>query len=246
MKRSLVAAGFFMLALGGICATGCSEEFTLSSRHGGPLGNSGQVGLQLDVGATNVTSVNYIIGNGTRTYRGTVDVGDASTLLAVIGGIEAGTGYVLTLNATGAGGVPCSGASAPFTVVNNATIIVGIALVCSPASNAGSAKIEGTIASCAIFSSVSADVPIGNQIQLSVATLPTSSTPPVSLSWVITNGSGTLSSTSAPNPVYTCSPFDEQVDFNLTLTQSGAPSCTSMFHLIIDCPPADETAADGG
>ena len=149
MKRARPHVGLLLLALGG-ATTSCSERFESSSR-GGSSGNTGEIGLQLQVGTTRVTSVNYNLTNGAHTYQGVVEVGDASQLLAVLGGIEAGSGYMLTLNAIGSNGVPCSGASAPFTVVSNATVIVGIALVCQPSNDAGSVKIEGTTADCAGF-----------------------------------------------------------------------------------------------
>src|SRR5512144_1227200 len=110
MNRARLLVRLLVAALA-VAAPGCSEKFEREAHDGNSTGNTGQLGLQLDVGGTRVSAVNYILTNGTHTYRGAVQVSDASQLLAVIGGIEAGAGYVLTLNAVGTGGVPCNGAS---------------------------------------------------------------------------------------------------------------------------------------
>jgi hypothetical protein len=250
--RSVIGKALILgLAVAATSVAGCSSSDKPSSS-GKTTGNTGDIGLQLQIGATTVNSVHYQINNGTNNYEGDLDVSSASHLLAVIGGIQAGSNYVLTLTATGTNGTPCSGQSAPFTVVANSTVIVGIQLLCRLANDAGSVKIEGTVAECANFGSVSAAVPNGNQIQITTTTLPANPNPPVSFSWM--GGSpGGLSSTTAANPVYTCNGTENQVDLDVTLSQAGAAVCNKTFHLILNCPVtgggtggAGGTAGTGG
>jgi hypothetical protein len=237
MKRTVVPLRIAWLVLGTISVASCSD-WSHPSRH--VAENAGEVGVALQVGGTIVTSVSYVLTNGIHTYQGTISVGEASTLLAVLGGIEAGSMYVLTLSATGTGGVPCSGTSAPFTIVARATVIVGIQLVCAPRNDAGSVKIEGTVASCASFASVSAAIPSGNEVRLSALTSPATPSPPVSISWTVTLGNGTLSSNVDWSPAYTCAPEDDEVRIDVTLAQAGLSVCTNTFHLIINCPPGPD------
>ena len=221
-------------------AVGCSSGSKPPTGGGPTTGNTGDIGLQLQVGSLTVNQVQYNISNGTNTYSGTLEVADASHLLAVIGGIQAGSGYTLTLSATATDGTPCNGSSAPFTVVANSTVIVGIQLLCRPSQEAGSVKIEGTFGQCASFGSVGAAVPNGNQIQISVTSVPASPTPPATYSWM--GGSpGGLSANDIPNPIYTCNGTENQVDLDVTLSQAGAPACTSTFRLIINCPVTGTT-----
>lgn len=223
--------GLFVLTVGAVGVAGCSTK----ADPGAQLTNTGEVGLQLQVGATTVSSLSYSISNGTHSYNGNLDVGDASRLLAVIGGIAAGPGYTLTLSGIATNGAACDGSAGPFTVVANSTVIVAIQLMCRAANDAGSVKIEGTAAQCAKFASVSAAPPSGNQIQLLTSTVPAVPSPPVSLAWTITQGSGALSSSTLGNPVYTCAPSDSEVHLDVTMTQPPVAGCTSTFHLIIDC-----------
>src|SRR5689334_6086125 len=161
MRSVLGKALMLGLAVAATSIAGCSSD-AKPSTSGHSTGATGDIGLQLQIGSTTVTSVHYVIDNGTNHYAGDLDVADASHLLAVIGGIQAGSGYTLTLSATGTNGTPCSGTSAQFTVVANSTVIVGIQLLCQFNNDAGSVKIEGTVGECANFGSVSAAVPNGN------------------------------------------------------------------------------------
>ena len=240
MRSVLGKAIILGLALSATAIGGCSSGSKPPTGGGPTTGNTGDIGLQLQVGSLTVNQVAYNISNGTNTYSGTLEVADASHLLAVIGGIQAGSGYTLTLSATATDGTPCNGASAPFTVVANSTVIVGIQLLCRPSQEAGSVKIEGTVGQCASFGSVGAAVPNGNQIQISVTSVPASPTPPATYAW--TGGSpGGLSANNIANPIYTCNGTENQVDLDVTLTQAGAAACTSVFHLIINCPVTGTT-----
>src|SRR5262249_26340621 len=117
--------------------------------------------------------------------------------------------------------------------------------LCQPKNDAGSVKIEGTVAECANFGSVGAAVPNGNQIQISTTTVPASPTPAVNYSW--TGGSpGGLSSTTIANPVYTCNGTENQVDLDLTISQGTTTVCNKTFHLILNCPVTSTTGGTGG
>jgi hypothetical protein len=97
---------------------------------GGQRPTTGTVGLRLLVGPNvSLTSCEYTLSNGQYFYGGFVPLGDASVtgpVTFVEGGVESGTGYVLTIQATDTNGDPCSGTSSPFTVA--ASIVNGIVL----------------------------------------------------------------------------------------------------------------------
>jgi hypothetical protein len=110
--------------------------------------NTGSVGMNLLTPAgTNIYSINWTISNTTNTYTGTVNLGDAGILGSiefVAGGLAAGTGYVLTLSGADSNGDPCTGASAPFTIVAGADNYVGVNVVCTIPTDAATATNSTT------------------------------------------------------------------------------------------------------
>jgi hypothetical protein len=111
-------------------------------------GSVGSVGINLLTPAgTSIASIAWTISNGTNTYTGTVDLGDASILGSIefaVGGIAAGTGYTLTLVGADSNGDPCSGASGAFTVVANTDNYVGVNVVCTVPTDAATGVETGT------------------------------------------------------------------------------------------------------
>src|SRR5689334_16786895 len=90
MRSVLGKALMLGLAVAATSIAGCSSD-AKPSTSGHSTGATGDIGLQLQIGSTTVTSVHYVIDNGTNHYEGNLDVADASHLLAVIGGIQAGS-----------------------------------------------------------------------------------------------------------------------------------------------------------
>src|SRR5262249_23524758 len=92
------------------------------------LGSVG-VALQLAPGNT-VNVVSYqITGPQGFTRAGTLDVSQSSTLSAVVGGLPAGSGYSIALNAVSTNSTSCMG-SAGFAVVARQTVAVSVHLTC--------------------------------------------------------------------------------------------------------------------
>jgi hypothetical protein len=99
---------------------------------------AGEVSVQLKVGNGTLNVIHYSMANATSSYQGTLDIADAASVLAVIGGIHAGAGYVLALSGTTSDGAPCQGLSTHFSVLANSTAVVGIDVRCRTLSSVGS------------------------------------------------------------------------------------------------------------
>jgi hypothetical protein len=193
----------------------------------------GTLALQLTPGV-NVDTFAYSI-SGPHSYTGTIDVSHSSTVSAVIGNILAGNGYSLTLTGSASDGqTTCAGLSSTFGVTAGAATKVAIAISCHTPPKTGSVLVTGTINICPSIDSVSADPPKGNTIAISSLSHD-SDAAPQALSYSWTSTSGTLSSTTVPNPTLKCT---APGDVSLTLTVSdGDPVCNATFNLLASCPP---------
>lgn len=120
---------------------------------GGPTGNDGSPGEVEDAGtdatstsdggsSVNVTfnippglfaSLDWVISGPSGYYSGTVYFGQAHSIEFVAGGIDAGSGYTITLAGTDRYGDPCSGTSAPFVVTAGQVSGAGVVLTCDVA-----------------------------------------------------------------------------------------------------------------
>src|SRR5687767_8137535 len=109
----------FVLALGtSAVVEGCSSASSSDVDERGSLG----VSLQVAPGVT-LSSVTYaIVGNGFN-KTGAIDVSGAPAVSATIGGIPAGSGYILTLTATATDGTTFSGSAAFDVTAGGATSV---------------------------------------------------------------------------------------------------------------------------
>jgi hypothetical protein len=235
LKSNRKTLGLNLVAVVGLAAlVGCDGASARSNGGGGSVEAAGSVALVLQGTTIVVNSFSYAI-SGPNSYSGTIDVSHASAVSAVIGGVAAGSGYSLTLTGTSVDGqTNCSGASATFAVVANATTSVAVAIDCHTPRTTGSVQVNGTINVCPRVDSVSANPPNGTVISIfSSADDPDMGPQPISYSW--TTSSGTLSSTTAQNPTLTCT---APGPVSLTLTVSdGDAACGSTFNLQVTCPP---------
>jgi hypothetical protein len=111
----------------------------------GGQGDFGQVRMNLNLpGGASITSLTWVITNGTNTYTGTDQIGDAQAVEFVAGGILAGSGYTVTITATDSNGDPCIGSSSPFSVTAGAAINVVLGVVCTVPPDASLAADVGT------------------------------------------------------------------------------------------------------
>jgi hypothetical protein len=153
--RNTLAAGLAVAAISlGACSSQHGSTGT-SGSNGGPSigsinGNPGQgdlgsVGMHLSIASgINVFALNWTISNGTNSYPGTVNIGDAQSIEFVAGGILAGTGYIVTLSGSDSAGDPCTGASAAVTVVAGATSSATVVVTCTSATDASIPADVGT------------------------------------------------------------------------------------------------------
>jgi hypothetical protein len=89
-------------------------------------------------------SLAWVIDGPSGHYSGIVYFGDAGSLEFVAGGIQAGSGYTITLAGNDRDGDPCSGTSAPFEVVPGEVTAAGLVLSCARMSDASEPAVVTT------------------------------------------------------------------------------------------------------
>jgi hypothetical protein len=108
----------------------------------GERGNVGSVGMHLTIGNNlHVNSLNWTITNGTNSYTGVINITDdagneAQSIEFVAGGIQAGTGYTITLYGSDSNGDPCTGTSATVSVVAGTTSTASLVITCTVPTDA--------------------------------------------------------------------------------------------------------------
>ncbi|MEY4512211.1 MAG: hypothetical protein RLZZ450_4333 [Pseudomonadota bacterium] len=171
-----------MLGLAGMLSfSGCSSDSNGSGVNGNGSeqnGATGGIGLALQLAdGSDVSTVNYVITqNGTSVRTGTLAIGADGRATGTITGLDAGAGYVVSLNAprTRDGGpvAACTGESASFSVLENQTVPVSVVLQCDDTSAGGNITINGQFNICPKVSSASASPStqaVGSTIALSAA-----------------------------------------------------------------------------
>ncbi len=207
---SVAAAQVVGCSSPGAAATGGSTPAQAAGDPGAGGDNAGSVGMALTLpGGEVINTVNWTVtgpnGGSTVVQTGTVAVGNSQTLTFLIGGIPAGAGYTVALSGQSTdGSVTCTG-SATFSTSARTTTNVSVALQCSsPASEAGSALVNGTTFNCAAWNSAAAspaEAIVGNSVNLSAtATGPN----PAGLTYAWTASSGTLSTPTSSTSQFTC------------------------------------------
>src|SRR3954465_1006025 len=101
-----------------------------SSGHDGDVGTIG-LALQVAPGVT-INTISWSIANATTafTQSGTVNVQNSNTIRFQVGGLPAGAGYTITLNATSADGAFTCAGMAGFAVTAGMTSTVSVMLTC--------------------------------------------------------------------------------------------------------------------
>jgi Calcineurin-like phosphoesterase len=215
---------------------GCSNDAAVRGSASQDPNDVGMVSLELQVAPGVVlNTVSYSM-TGPNSYSGSINLTNASAITAVIGTIATGTGYHLSVTGTSTDGTAvCSGTSAPFNVQAAATSTVAIALSCNRPPQTGSVLVNGTINVCPRINSVSASPPVGNVIAISSsADDPDLGPSPLSILW--TANSGTLSSATAPNPIFTCT-APGSTSLTLTVSDGDTHCAAASSSLTVSCPP---------
>jgi hypothetical protein len=113
-------------------SVGPGPEASSSANEGGN-GNEAGAGstvVGFDFAPGLFVSLDWVISGPSGYYSGTIYFGDAHSLEFVAGGIQAGTGYTITLAGIDRYDDPCSGTSAPFAVLPGEVSQAGVVLNC--------------------------------------------------------------------------------------------------------------------
>jgi hypothetical protein len=122
------------------------------SNAGGDSGNGdddagSSVGITFNLPPGFFAFLNWTIVGPAGGYSGTVHFGAARSLEFVVGGIQAGAGYTITLAGTDPDGQPCQGTSDPFTVSPGSTSGAGVIIRCATGDGAvGTTVTTGNVA----------------------------------------------------------------------------------------------------
>ena len=102
-----------------------------SALDGNPSDGGSEVSVTFDLPANLFDSLDWVISGPSGYYSGTVHFGEAHSLEFVAGGIQAGSGYTLTLAGDDRFGDACSGTSAPFEVFPGEVSGASVVITCS-------------------------------------------------------------------------------------------------------------------
>ncbi|HEX3849474.1 MAG TPA: hypothetical protein VHW01_00825 [Polyangiaceae bacterium] len=213
----------------------------------------GVIGLALELSpGVQVNSVSYTI-TGPNGYfsTGTVDVSQSAQFSALIGGIPAGSGYLISLNAKSADGqTSCSG-QASFTVVAGQTNAVPIELQCQGPDRFGDVTVNSTFSLCPLIDSFSItplSIVVGGSISLTVSGHdPDPGPEPLSYAW--TASTGTFSAPTSTVTSYKCTSVGTQtINIAVSDGNTGVSGCPATLSEPVSCVAcgADNTACSDG
>jgi hypothetical protein len=213
------------LLIGLIGVTSCSNDDVPAAGNG----SLGTIGLQLQIApGVTINTVNWTITNATSGFNqaGSVNQQFSNTIQFQAGGLPAGAGYVIALNAVSVdGSFTCAG-SATFSVTAAATTTVGITLTCNAgAAGAGTIVVDGTTVVCANLNSLSA-APLETTVNNPIALAATASAGPLTPTFAWTASAGDFDNAASAAPIFTCPATPGPVTITVTVSPSG-PTCTS-------------------
>jgi type IV pilus assembly protein PilA len=227
-----------LLLFGALWTVGCAPSHPNAANDDG----RGFVSASLDLapGISVLTASYTIMGPGGFLKTGTIDLSNSSTLTFVVGGLPAGPGYAISVNATSAdGGTTCGGAGT-FDVTPRTTTGVSLHLACHEAPKSGSVLVNGSLNVCPVIDGVDAnpaEVFVGSSLQLrGVAHDADAGPEPLRYTWTAT--SGVFDNAGSPSPVFTCT---EETEVTVTLNVSDgdpSPSCATALGVLIACTNA--------
>jgi uncharacterized protein YjiK len=233
-----------LFALGSMAtlSSGCSTDSESGSASEHDLGSIG-LSLQLASGTT-LNSVSYTItGPNSFSRAGTIDVSHSTVISTTIGGLPAGTGFSIELDATTTdGGTHCGGAAA-FDVAAQVTTAVSVHLTCNEPAHTGSALVNGVLNICPTVDGISAspaEVSVGSSLTLSASAHDSDGGPaPIAYHWTTTGG--TLSASDTQSPSLTCTTTGT-VTVSVTATDSD---CSGTLSTTLTCSPGGSGGSGG-
>ena len=234
-KMSMLALAFCGYAsLAGCNAGPGSAPSSIASQD-----SVGSMSFALSVGpGITLPSASYTItGPNAFSRTGTINLASSTTLSALISGLPAGMGYLITITSTASDGVTTCGGSASFNVTARQTTLVVVGLDCHQPPTTGSASISGVINVCPVVDGVNAspsEVTVGGSIALG-ATAHDADNGPSALTYAWQATGGTLSSATVQNPTLTCT-TPGQVTVSVTASDGDTtPGCADTETVQVTC-----------
>lgn len=232
--KTVSAHAALVLAL---AAGGCLAEVDSGKpAPGKPANATGSFGVAAAIIAgVEVAEVTYVVsGNGIDPLTGTIPLTDpGATISTQIGGLPAGTGYTVTLNATSvSGGIACTG-SAVFDVLLGQTTPVDLVMACSSANDGGTILVglDSSVSQCPSLNagqSAPFELLVGESMLVDVAASD-ADTASLTFSWYSSLGS--VGTPNAPSTTFECTTAGTAL---LTLTVSDG-RCLDSEEFTIAC-----------
>jgi hypothetical protein len=125
----------------GIVGSGAIGDSSIGSGALPPEGGVSSIGLNLTLSGngTALYSLTFSCTNGTSTFGGTINFGDAQTIEQLVGGVPDGTGYTCRLTGSDTNNDYCSGTTASFSVIVGQITAVSSTVVCVVPTDASEA-----------------------------------------------------------------------------------------------------------
>jgi hypothetical protein len=224
----------------------CSVDTRPLAEDGQADDSYGEAGFKLSLpsGAA-LSSATYVVtGPAGFSKTGTVDLSKSSTV-AISLSLPVGGPYTLTLNGTTVdGATKCSG-SASFSITAHQSTKVTLPISCKEPARTGSALLNGELNVCPQLDDLStspSEVLVGSSLALS-ASAHDADAAPSALSYTWAASSGTLSSTSAKNPTFSCT-VPGPVSISVTVSDGdNSPGCADTQTTTVTCTKATATLA---
>jgi hypothetical protein len=229
-SRRLFAVIAASALAGGVVFNACS-----------PAGNRGdeigEVAVALTgAGGVTINTVGYsITGPSSFMKSGSIDVSASSTISSTIGGLPAGSGFMITLSATSTDGNDTCSGSATFTVTAHQTTPVTVPVECHEGAKTGSILATGVINVCPLIDGVTAtptEVSVGGSVALVAAAHDTDGAPSP-LSYVWSASSGVFTDTGSAATRFTCT-APGTVTIGLAVSD-GDVACNDTAQVTVTC-----------
>jgi arylsulfatase B len=232
-----------LLSLAVLCTTavgGCATDASSEINDGDQVGSLG-VNLTVAEGVT-IDAISYEIEGDDFTKSGTLDSSGAPTITAKIGGIPAGTDYVITLTATSTEGDTTFVGSAEFDIIAGEVSSVVVHLEGTSESGNGSIAVSGTINVRPVIEDLTVS-PLSVYVGSSIALSSVSRDPdewPAALTYYWSTTGGVVDNPIAPVAALTS---ETPGTFEITLTVSdGISTATAVQSVTFVNPEAPEVS----
>ncbi len=248
MIRTHVGKAAFLFAA---AALGASAAMVGCSHRSSPSEDVGAVtvALTLSPGVT-VNTVSYAItGNGITAISGNIDVTNSTHATALVSGIPAGNGYLLTMNATSTDGQTTCTGTTNFNVSANATASATVVLQCRGArGTTGTVAINGRLDNCPFITGYSANALeafVGASVNVAVTATDFDAADTIIYAWTASPaGLGTVAAPGSATTTFTCSAVGST---SLSIAVSDGVCGDSLANIIpINClQPTSPTGGSG-